>query len=261
MPEECPICKSLVVREKSSPIIKCKNNQCAKRHREALYYFVSKRAFNIEGLGPRVIDALLDNNLIQDAADLFELQEGDLTPLERFAEKSAENLIKSIEERKEIEFSKFIIALGILSVGESTAEDLANNFGSLNKLESAALLELEDLEDIGPIVAKSIYDWFRDKDNKDLIKRLLIHVKIKKEKKVHGTKLKGLTFVLTGSLSNMSRDEGKARVRSLGGEATESVSKKTSFVVAGDNPGSKYEKAKKLGVKIMDEKQFLDIIK
>ncbi|MBU1159730.1 NAD-dependent DNA ligase LigA, partial [Patescibacteria group bacterium] len=262
MPVRCPICGSKIIQEKESPILRCSNKRCGNIRKRSLHYFASKSAFNIDGLGPKIIDALLDNGLIQDAADIFDLKEGDLTPLERFAEKSAENLIKAINEKREIELDRFIISLGILHAGERTAQSLADRFGTLGNIKSASLDELRSVKDIGEVVAKSVYDWFRDDFNKKFLQRLLnrIKVKISGRKKV-GAKLKGLKFVLTGSLDSMPRDQAKEKIRLLGGEAVESVSSKTDYVVAGKDPGSKYDKAQKLGVKILKEKEFLDIIK
>ncbi len=261
MPDKCPICRSVIKRDADSPLIRCSNNKCAVRHRRALYYFASKKAFDIEGLGPKIVNAFMDNGLIQDAADIFDLKEGDLIPLERFGEKSAENLINAINIRREISLDRFIISLGILNVGEETARDLAEKFGSIEKIEKASLEELESISNIGGIVAKSIYDWFRDDYNKKFLKKILQRVKIKKVKIIKDGKLTGKKFVLTGMLSAMSRDKARGRIRILGGDVTETVSKNTDFVVAGDDPGSKYEKAKRLGVKIIDEKKFLNLIK
>jgi len=261
MPKVCPICKSPVAFEKDSPIARCLNKKCATRHRRALSYFTSKKAFDIEGVGPKVVDALLDNNLVQDAADFFDLKEGDLIPLERFAEKSAKNLIEAIDARKEIELSRFIIALGIENVGEGTSEDLADNFSTTEDLRKATLSELEMVPDVGPIVAKSIYSWFKDEDNKNFLKKLLSRVTVKKSTKVKGNKLQGFKFVLTGSLDKMARGEAKKKIRQLGGEAMESVSKNTDFVVAGNEPGLKYDKAKKLGLKILSENDFLEMLR
>ena len=260
MPDKCPICRSAIKRDAGSPLIRCSNNKCSVRHRRALYYFASKKAFDIEGLGPKIVNALLDNNLIQDAADIFDLKEGDLVPLERFGEKSAENLINAINIHKEINLDKFITSLGIFNVGEETARDMAKKFGSIEKIEKLSLEELESVRNIGCIVAKSIYDWFRDDYNKRFLKKLLQRIKIKKIKIIKGGKLEGKKFVLTGTLSSMSRDMAKEKIRALAGEINETVSKNTDFVVAGDDPGSKYEKAKKLGVKIIDEQELLKML-
>ncbi|MCX6731495.1 MAG: helix-hairpin-helix domain-containing protein, partial [Candidatus Parcubacteria bacterium] len=249
-----------VERDKGGPITKCLNKKCSVRHRRELYYFTSKNAFDIEGLGPKIIDALLDNNLIQDSADIFDLKEGDLAPLERFGEKSAQNLVKAINSRREIGLDRFIISLGILHVGEKTAQDLAEKFEIIEKLKRASLDDLLRVENIGEIVAKSVYDWFNNKGNEKFLKKLLERVKIKKIKKKTGRKLADKTFVITGVLESMSRQIAKEKIKALGGETTESVSKNTNFMVAGFNPGSKYKKAEELGVKIINEQEFLKMI-
>lgn len=261
MPVKCPSCGEKVEREKGGPITRCLNKKCSVRHRRELYYFTSKNALDIEGLGPKIIDALLDNNLIQDSADIFDLKEGDLIPLERFGKKSSQNLIRAIDSRREISLEKFIISLGIIHVGEKTAQDLAENFGTIEKLKKATIEELLNIENIGEIVAKSVYDWFRDEHNEKFLKKLLERVKVKKIIKKIGTKLAGKAFIITGILESMSREKAKEKIKMLGGETTESVSKNTDFVVVGKEPGSKYEKAKKLGVKTIDEKEFLDMVK
>jgi DNA ligase (NAD+) len=261
MPKKCPMCNAPVIYKKDSPIARCSNKQCADRHRRSLYYFVSKNAFGIDGMGPKIINVLLDNGLIQDSADIFDLKQGDLTPLERFAEKSAENLIKAIDQCRQIGLDRFIVSLSILNVGERTARDLAEKFGSIDNLKNVVIEELEAVENIGVVTAKSVYDWFRDENNKKFLNKLLERIKIKKEKKTAGAKLKNIKFVLTGLLKSMPRQKVKEKIRLLGGEVSESVSKKTNFVVAGDEYGSKYEKAKKLGVKIISEQEFLKMIK
>ncbi|MBI2121775.1 MAG: NAD-dependent DNA ligase LigA [Candidatus Sungbacteria bacterium] len=230
---------------------------------EKFYHFVSKHAFDIQGLGPKIVDRLIEEGPVKDPADLFLLKESDVAPLERFAEKSAENLIRSIQEKKEIELPRFIYALGILHVGEETAIDLAGNFGTLEKLERASFEKLNGIMNIGPVVAQSIYEWFQEPRNKELIKKLLkVGVNPKSYKPpTTSHKLKGMTFVLTGGLESMSRDEAKARIRAWGGDISETVSKKTSYVVAGSDPGSKLKHAQKLGVKVIDEKEFLQLIR
>ncbi len=263
MPKKCPMCGAAVISEKGSPLAKCPNKKCPSRHRRSLYYFTSKHAMDIGGLGPKIIDALLDNGLIQDAADIFDLKEGDLIPLERFGEKSAENIIKAIAGRREISLARFIIALGILHVGEETANDLAEHFNSIDELERADTEDLEAVGNIGEVVAKSVYEWFKDNYNKKFLERLLKKIKIKsasRRRKKDGTKLAGKTFVLTGALESMSRGEAEEKIRTLGGHPADSVSKNTDFVVAGAEPGSKYDKAKQLGVKILNEKEFLKML-
>lgn len=260
MPENCPVCDEKIKKEAGSPVARCVNRKCPVKNRRALHYFTSKHAFDIAGVGPKILDAFLDSGLIQDAADIFDLKEGDIEPLERFGEKSATNIIESIDQKREIEFGRFLTSISILNVGERTAHDLANKFGTIEKLESASLEELRAIDGVGEIVAQSVHDWLRNGHNKKFLNKLLERVKIKKEKKVVGTKLKGLKFVLTGSMEAMSRDEAKEKIRMLGGEAVESVSKNTDYVVAGSEPGSKYEKAVELGVKILNEKAFLNLL-
>lgn len=262
MPEICPACGVRLEKSETESLLRCPNTKCFARTRRNFYHFVSKSAFNIEGLGPKIIDRLLDEGLVSDPSDIFDLKEGDLSQLERFGEKSAENLIKSISQKSEITLSKFIYALGIRNVGEETAIDLAKTFKSIENLKSVTLENLKNILNIGPIVAKSIYEWFGDKDNIKFLSKLEKAVRIK-EHEASGKKetLKGLSFVLTGSLESMSRDIAREKIRELGGEVSESVSAKTSFVVAGNEAGSKLAKAEKLGVKILSEEEFLKMLK
>jgi len=189
------------------------------------------------------------------------LSQGDLVPLERFAEKSAINLIEAIEQSRKISLAKFIYALGIRHVGEETAINLAQYFGNLNKLEPASLEELLKVKDIGQIVAQSVYQWFNNKTDLRLIDRLIKNgVQVGQTKTVQ-RKLAGLTFVLTGELNKFTREQAKEKIRQLGGDISSSVSKETNFVVAGKEPGSKYNQAKKIGVKIINEKEFLRTLK
>jgi DNA ligase (NAD+) len=259
MPKTCPICGRKVVHEDSGVLLKCINKKCPSRQRRQMYYFASKSAFDIEGFGPQSINLLLDEGLIQDPADIFELKEGDLVPLERFGEKSAQNLIKSIQSRKTISLPRFLIGLGILHIGERTSQDLSEHFGSLDNLERASFENLEKIDNIGPKVAKSVYGWFRDKNNKKFLNKLLKQVKIGKYRPQAG-KLKGKLLVITGSLSSMPREEAKMKIQELGGKTSESISREVDYLVVGSEPGSKLEKAKKLGVKILDEKGFLKMI-
>lgn len=266
-PSQCPICNADVIKEKSgageSVAFFCSNKKCFAKEKEKTIHFVSRKAFDIDGLGEKIVEQLLNEGLIATPAEIFTLRQGDLEPLERFAEKSAENLILAIEKAKNITLSKFLYALGIIHVGEQTAIDLANHFGALEKIQNAELEKINAISNIGEVVAKSIFDWFHNEKNLKLIDELIENgVKIKNPPKMAGAgKLKGLSFVFTGELESMSRDTVKEKVRTLGGETPSSVSKNTSYVVAGAAPGSKYEKAKKLGVKIMNEKGFLEIIK
>lgn len=262
MPKTCPVCDATLVRAEGEVAWKCVNVQCSARHRERLYYFVSKKAFDIDGLGPKIIDVLLDEGLIQDAADIFVLTEGDVSPLERFGEKSAQNIVRSIQRKKEISLERFLIALGIPQVGEETARDLAAHFGTLERTMEASEDELLAVPDVGPIVARSIRQFFSDTHEQKLLAKLQkAGVRIlPAEKRATGGKLEGQTFVFTGELERMSRDEAKDRVRALGASASESVSKKTSAVVVGANPGSKADRARELGVRALTEEEFLRII-
>ena len=259
MPKNCPTCGEKLVKPKGEVLWRCQNPECPARKREYFYHFVS--TFDILGLGPKIIDRFLDEGLIQDPADLFLLKEEDVSHLERFAEKSAKNLITAIQSKKKISFPKFIYALGVRNVGEETAQDLADYFSSVENLKDASLDELQKIRDIGPIVAKSIYDFFRQKRNLKFIEKLLkVGVQIIEEKKPKRQPLKGKIFVLTGKLETMTREEAKEKIRLLGGDVSESVSSKTDYVVMGKEAGSKYEKAKQKGVKIIGEKEFLKLI-
>jgi len=260
-PKNCPVCGEPLVKPKGEVIWRCQNPKCPARERRYFYHFVN--AFGIMGLGPKIIDKLFDEGLVQDPGDLFTLKEGDLIPVERFGEKSAKNLIESIQSSKEIPLENFILALGIRNVGEKTAQDLVEFFGSLEKLQKASFYQLQQVPDIGPTVAESIFKFFRDKRNLDFIEKLKkVGVKILEKKKEEKKELplKGLVFVFTGVLKSMTRGEAKKRVKNLGGETTESVSKRVNFVVVGENPGSKFKKTKKLGIKTITEEEFLKMI-
>lgn len=279
MPKNCPSCGTKLIKPEGEVLWRCPNPKCSAKLREYFYHFVSKGAFNIVGLGPKIIDKLIDAGLIFDPADLFTLEIGDILPLESlprrprsfqkkggvlrgFAEKSAQNLISAIQSKKKITLARFIYALGIRNVGEETAQDLAEYFGSLEKLKTASLEELQKIMDVGPVVAKSIYDFFQNKRNFKFIKKLRkVEVQIIRKEKARHQPLKGNNFVLTGALESMTREVAKEKIRLLGGEISESVSLKTNYVIAGKEPGLKFEKAKKLGIKILDEKNFLKILK
>lgn len=262
MPAKCPVCGSPVQKKEGEVAYYCQNKKCYAQQIEELTHFVSRTAFDIVGLGPKILEQLQRADLVKTPADLFKLTEEDLAPLERFAEKSAANLVAAISRAKNVTLAKFIYALGIRHVGEETAIALADAFGSLNKIKSATLEELQQTEDIGPKVAQSISGWFKDKINLALVDGLMANgIRIKNPEKKFAGKLQGMIFVLTGELKNFSRDEAKEKIRSLGGDVSSSVSKNTSYVVAGENPGSKYSKAEALNVKIISEKEFLALIK
>jgi len=259
-PRKCPVCSEKLVKRRGEAIWRCENSDCPAKNTRYFFHFV--KAFEILGLGSKIIEKLLEEGLVQDPADLFLLKEGDLVPLERFAEKSAQNIISAIQSKKEIELWRFIFALGIRNVGEKTAQDLANYFRSLEKLKKASLEQLQSISDIGPIVAESISKFFKNPKKIQFIEKLKKSgIKIIGEKKVKKLFLKGLVFVFTGTLASMTREKAKERVRELGGEVTNSISKRVNILVVGREPGSKLEKAKKLGIKILREKDFLSLLK
>ncbi|MBX4197827.1 NAD-dependent DNA ligase LigA [Candidatus Parcubacteria bacterium] len=232
------------------------------QQKRKLYHFTSKGAFNIEGLGPKIIDVLLEHNLISSAADIFSLKRGDLLELPRFAEKSVDNLLESVEKARTVPLARFIISLSIPHVGEETAYVLAEHFKNIAELQEASVEELQAVEGIGDIVARSIVDWFEQTAHKKLLRDLLKRVTITNEQvKKQKSNLAGKTFVLTGSLENMTRDEAKKKIREAGGNVSGSVSKKTDYVVAGEESGSKEEKARELGVNIISEQEFLKLLK
>lgn len=269
VPRKCPVCGSEVGRkiiqeekEKSGAILFCKNKNCFAQELEHINHFVSKKAFDIDHCGVKIVEQLVNAGLIKDAADLFTLTVGDLEELERFGEKSARNLVEAVSAAKSVTLARFINALGIPQVGEETAEDLAEHFLTLEKFMAANYDELREINGVGEKVAKSIVEYFKEKKNLDYIEKLLKNgVVIKKQKhESKAGKLSGQTFVLTGTLARMSRDEAKEKIKSLGGDVNESVSKNTTAVIAGESPGSKYDKAKDLGVKVLSEEEFLKII-
>jgi DNA ligase (NAD+) len=270
IPTHCPVDGSKIVKE--GVIYKCSNPNCGARHRQSLKHFVSRSAFDIRGLGPKIIDRFLDESLINDAADIFELKERDIAVLERFGEKSSQNIVSEIQAHKVVALPRFIYALGILHVGEETANLLAQKIKDRNKIKIKELinfyknLSLEDLQqipDIGPKVAQSIFDWFHNEKNIKFLEKLeKVGVEIEIPKlESKSSKLKAKSFVLTGTLESMSREQAKEKIRSLGGDISESVSKNTGFVIVGAEPGSKLKKAKELGVKTITEKEFLEILK
>ncbi|MDD4989026.1 MAG: NAD-dependent DNA ligase LigA [Candidatus Pacebacteria bacterium] len=241
---------------------RCVNKNSFAQQKRKFYHFVSKKAFDIEHVGPKNIDMLLDNGLIADFADIFSLERGDLLTLPRMAERSVDNMLSSIDKARKVQFARFIISLSIPQVGEETANDLANHFEKLPKLREATFEKLQSIYGVGDVVAKSIVEWFADKNNHKLVDRLLEQVKIiSPEKKSAGSlPLAGLTFVLTGTLSSLDRDEAGTKIRALGGDVSSSVSKKTSYVVAGESAGSKLDRAVELGVKVLNEEGFLKLL-
>ncbi len=260
LPKICPACGGEAGRSAGEVAHYCLNQACPAKHREGLYHFVSRKALNIDGLGPKIIDQLLDVGLIKDAADLFILKQEQIQEMERFDVVSAQNLINAIKAARIVSFSRFIYALGIRHVGEETANALALYFGSLEKLKAADLEVLSKVSDIGEVVGQSIVEYFGNKKNLDFVDRLVKNgVKIQ-EQKVVSRKLAGQSFVLTGTLESLTRDQAKEKIRLLGGDISSSVSKLTDYVVAGAAAGSKLDKAEKLGVKVLSEEEFLRML-
>lgn len=283
MPLFCPICGSKVKRNAGEAATVCANPNCFARQLRSIIHFVSKKAFNIDGMGEKIVEQLMNAGLIKDSADIFSLTKGDLDPLERFAEKSAENLISAIEKSKKVEASKFIFGLGVKHLGEESSElivkKLIDNIVAVetgfkpvstleNLIKIAPSISKEDWESahgIGEKVAETVYEWFNDKKNLELLKKLEeagVELVVGEYSLAQGTskKFSGKTFVLTGTLSSLTRDEAKQKIKKFGGYVSGSVSKQTDYVVSGSNTGSKYDNAKKLGVKIIGEEEFLKMI-
>lgn len=267
MPNICPECCGEIEKKESntkdiSVAYYCINPKCMAKNMRYIEHFV--KVFGIYELGPKIINRFKDEGLITDASDIFTLEKEDIAGLERFGEKSAENIVREIDEKKKIPLSKFIWALGIIHVGEETARDLANHFISLDKLIESIKDkkdEVDSIENIGPAVMNSLQEFFADKNNLHFIEKLIGNgVQILKEDKKEKGKFSGLTFVLTGTLSNMSRELAKEKILNLGGKVSSSVSAKTSFVVAGVEAGSKLGSAQKLGIKIISEEEFLKML-
>lgn len=265
MPERCPVCEGVVEKrtvgegKKASAAYFCTNPVCPAKNRRGMQHFVN--VMEIYSVGPKILDRLKKEGLISDAADLFALDQADLSGLERFGEKSAENIIASIRSRREVPLARFIYSLGILHVGEETAEDVAAHFGTLDRLMRATEAEVAEIPNVGPVIAKSVTDFFGRKENVKFIEKLLGNgIVIRRAERVASGKLTGQTFVLTGTLAGISRDEAKRKIKAQGGEVSESVSKKTSYVVSGEEPGSKLKKAQELGVRVLDEAAFRKLL-
>lgn len=262
-PTHFPLCggDGMIERIPGQAAYRCVAKNSFEQQRRKLAHFASRGVFDIDGLGPKIITQLMQAELISNFDDIFRLKKGDLETLERFGEKSIENLLTAIENAREVTLARFIASLSIPQVGEETARDLANHFGSAEKFAKATEGEFRDIEGVGPIVAGAITEWFKDKENKNLFERLLSQVKIKKEPKGReSAHLLGKKFVLTGTLESLSRDDAKERIRMSGGEISGSVSKNTDYVVVGAEPGEKYDKALELGIKTLSEEEFMALL-
>jgi DNA ligase (NAD+) len=260
-PTVCPECRSNVVRAEGEVDFRCVNADCPAKLRESLLHFASRGVMNIEGLGEAVVQQLLDRNMVRSVADLYSLTAEQLTGLDRFAEKSARALLDEIERSKKAGLARVLMGLGIRFVGERTAELLAEEFGSIEALRAASAEELERVEEVGPRISQAIREFFAQPANQALIETLLADgVEMTAEKKQRSTQLAGMTFVLTGTLPTLTRDEAKARIEAAGGRTAGSVSKKTSYVVAGEEAGSKLEKARELKLPVLDEAGLLALL-
>ena len=263
MPKHCPVCGGDVYREADEAALRCINSSCPAKLKESIRHFASRQAMDIEGIGEALADELVESGLVKDISDLYYMKKPDILRLERKADKSAENILAAIEASKARGLDRVIFALGIINVGRRAAELLAENFGDIDSLMNAGDDQLTSIEGIGPKIAASITAYFKDKHNHHLVERLRkagVSLSSKKLEVRSKGKLKGKTFVFTGTLAGMSREEAEAKVKALGGKATSSVSKNTDYVVAGTEPGSKYDKAEKLGVKILSEQRFISLL-
>ena len=257
MPEKCPVCGTKVVRTEGEVDYRCVNANCPAKLRETILHFASRGVMNIDGMGEALVNQLTERGMVKDVADIYKLTKADLLSLERMGEKSAQNILDEIEGSKKLPLERVIYGLGIRFVGARTAQFLAEHFGSVDALMKASEEELQSVDEVGPRIAKSIAEFFHEPANRRLIERLRdAGLKFSGKKKERGTKLAGKTFVLTGTLANYSRDEAKKLIEDAGGRVSGSVSKKTDYVVAGSDAGSKLDKARELGIQVIDEKEM-----
>lgn len=267
MPGHCPVCGARAVRLPGEVVTRCTGGLfCAAQRRQALLHFASRRALDIEGLGDKLVEQLVDNAIVRTPADLYKLNIAALAGLERMAQKSASNMVAAIEKSKDTTLARFIYALGIRNVGETTAKELARHFGNLEQLMIADAESLQQVPDVGPVVAQSIADFFAEKHNREVIEQLRaagVHWQEgsgTQQAALSSGRISGRIFVLTGTLPNLAREEAKERIETAGGKVTGSVSKKTDYVVAGADPGSKYDKAIELGITILDQAGLLQLL-
>ncbi len=261
IPERCPVCGGHVVRTEGEADHRCVNANCPAKLRETILHFASRGVMNIDGLGDALVIQLTDRKLVKNVADIYKLTKEDLLSLERMGDKSAQNVLDEIDNSKKLPLERVIYGLGIRMVGERTAQFLAEHFGSIDALMKAGEEELQEVNEVGPRIAESIVEFFQEPKNRALIEQLReAGLALTGKKKQRGTALAGKTFVLTGTLPHLTRDEAKKMIEDSGGRVSGSVSKKTDFVVAGDDAGSKLDKAKELGVKVIGEKEMQELL-
>jgi DNA ligase (NAD+) len=262
MPDTCPVCHSRVERLEGEAVARCTAGlYCPAQRKQALLHFASRRAMDIEGLGDKLVDQLVDNGIVKTPADIYELDVETLAGLERMGEKSAANVVQAIARSKNATLARFIFALGIRNVGESTARDLARAFGNIRALMEADEERLQQVPDVGPVVAQSIAGFFREPHNREVVANLLnAGIRWADAPRPAGGSLTGKVFVLTGTLPGLTREHATERIEAAGGKVASSVSKKTSYVVAGADPGSKYDKARELGIPVLDEEGLLHLL-
>ena len=263
MPSQCPVCGGTVVREEGESARRCINTNCSARLKESILHFASRGVMNIDGMGEALVDQLVDRGIVASVADLYDLTAGKLLSLERMGPKSAANILRNIENSKSNPLPRVLTALGIRFVGERTAELLAEEFGGLDMIAAAGAEELQDAPEVGPKVAESVFQFFREPRNQELVNRLrAAGLRFEYQSaRPSGGALDGLTFVLTGTLPTLTREEAKRLIEIAGGKVSGSVSKKTNYVVAGEDSGSKLAKARALGVQVVNEAQLLELIK
>ncbi|MFA6440677.1 MAG: helix-hairpin-helix domain-containing protein, partial [Bacteriovoracaceae bacterium] len=263
-PKKCPECGSRIFRPEGEAAYYCENFECPAQVRGRIEHFAHRRAMNIEGLGEAVIDLLVTTGLMHNIADIYSLKKEQIASLERMGDKSAQNLLDGIIASKQLPFGRVLFGLGIRFVGEGVAKLLADHFSSIDAIRSASLEDLENVEGIGPRIAESVFRFFRDTHSLKLVDRLVkagVQTKSEKKKIAGRSSVTGKTFVLTGGLSSMSRDEAKEKIEARGGKSSSSVSKKTDFVIVGTDAGSKLQKAKELGITTISEEEFLRLLK
>jgi DNA ligase (NAD+) len=262
MPERCPVCGGHVVRVEGEADHRCVNANCPAKLRESILHFASRGVMNIEGMGDALVDQLAAKGLVKNVADIYQLTEADLLTLERMGKKSAQNILEEIKNSKKLPLERVIYGLGIRMVGERTAQFLAEHFGSMDALMQASEEELQEVNEIGPRVSASVREFFDEPKNVALVNRLReAELTMQGHKKQRASTLAGKTFVLTGTLLRHTRDEAKKLIEDAGGRVSGSVSKKTDYVVAGAEAGSKLDKARELGVSVIDEDEMETLAK